>query len=122
MCTGNAFVQDSLFNSNNSREEYFNNWDGYGRTISLESAQSPTGTNYDTVSVAYGWSGNFSTVATSQPCSAAGGGGCTTVHTKSFDPLGRLITSTTTSNETVTHTYNKNDEFVALTPVPTGDR
>jgi YD repeat-containing protein len=109
------------FNSGNSIQNTTVKTDGYGRTTNVQKQQSPTSTQYDTATTAYGWSSNYRTVATSQPCSEASGGSCTTVHTNYYDPLGRLNEEATTSNETLQHTYTQNDDLSVLGPAPTGD-
>jgi YD repeat-containing protein len=43
------------------------------------------------------------------------------VHTSDIDPLGRLYTEVTASNETITNTYSENDLLSALTPAPSGE-
>ncbi len=96
--------------------------DGYGRPINSQTDQSPTGTNFDTLSTSYAWAaGGNREVVTSQPCSVGSGVLCTGNHTYEYDPLGRLYTASTTSNETITHTYSQNDDLAVLTPAPTGE-
>src|SRR5262249_20582761 len=95
--------------------------DAFGRTIRTQVNQSPNATNYDTVSTGYGWSGNYKQVQTSQPCSTTSASDCTLVHTMKYDPLGRLYTSSTTSNETITHTYVAQDDTAVLSPPPSGE-
>lgn len=102
------------FNSGNSINSTTVTTDGFGRPINSQTAQSPSGSNYDTVSATYAWSGNYRQVNTSQPCSVGLSSTCTTVHTTDIDPLGRLYTSSTTSNETLTHTYTQNDDLQCL--------
>jgi RHS repeat-associated protein len=109
------------FNSSNSVHNMTQTTDGYGRRVNAQKQQSPTATQYDTVSTSYGWSSPYRTVATSQPCSAALAGTCPTAHTNYFDPLGRLYQEATTSNETLTHTYTQNDDLIVLGPAPSGD-
>jgi YD repeat-containing protein len=109
------------FNSGNSIQNAINTSDGYGRTINVQSRQSPSATSYDTVSTTFGWSGNYSTIATSQPCSATAGSSCTAVHTNYYDPLGRLYKENTSSNETVQHTYTQNDDLLVVSPAPSGE-
>jgi RHS repeat-associated protein len=106
------------FNSSNSINATTVTTDGWGRPVNSQTKQSPSGSNYDTVSTAYGWSSNYGQVVTSQPCSTTSGSSCTGVHTFDYDPLGRLHTETTTSNETVTNTYSENDLLSVLTPSP----
>ena len=106
------------FNSGNSINETTSNWDSYGRPSSTVTFQSPSGSNYDWVQATYGWSGNYQQKNTSQPCSAGLSGGCSLVHTMLYDPLGRLHSESTTSNETITHTYPQNDDLAVLTSGP----
>ena len=111
----------SSFNSGNSVQNTTTTADGYGRKINVQQQQGPLATTYDTLTTAYGWSTNYRTVATSQPCSATAAGSCTLAHTNYLDPLGRLYKETTTSNETLTNTYTQNDVLSALTPAPSGE-
>jgi RHS repeat-associated protein len=109
------------FNAGNSSQNTTETTDQYGRIVNVQNAQSPSPTNYDTLSTSYGWSTNYRTVATSQLCSTTLGNSCTTVHTSYLDPLGRVDHSTTQLNETLTHTYLQNDDLVVLTPPPSGE-
>lgn len=96
--------------------------DAFGRNSIAQVYQSPTATNFDTVSTAYGWSGNYRQVQYSEPCSVAFNVSCPALsHTILYDPLGRVHTSSTASNETLTHTYNKNNDLAVLSPAPTGE-
>jgi RHS repeat-associated protein len=109
------------FNSGGSVQNTTTTTDSYARTINVQRQQGPSATNYDTTSTGYGWSTNYRTVASSQPCSASAGGACSPVHTNYFDPLGRLREETTTSNETLTQTYPQNDVLSVLNPPPSGE-
>jgi RHS repeat-associated protein len=115
------------FNSGNSAIGAAIYTDGYGRTVALQTPQTPgqgVSGNFDTVSTSYGWSGNSRQVQTSQLCSTAwvgADGSCALVHTYEYDPLTRLLTENTTSNETVTNTYTQNDVLKVLTPAPSGE-
>jgi RHS repeat-associated protein len=110
------------FNSGTSVLNTTATTDAYGREINVQKQQGPSATTYDTVTTAYNWSGNYRTVATSQPCTQNVGGNCTTVHTNQFDPLGRLYASTSGfSYETLTSTYTENDVLSVLTPRPSGE-
>ena len=95
--------------------------DGLGRPIR---SQKTDGASYDTVSTAYafttGTNPQFQT-SFSQPCIAALNADCTKNHFLTTDPLGRSITSSTTSNEIVTNAFNQNDLSVTLSPFPTGE-
>ena len=121
--TGSApdTANSSFAFNTNSIQNTTQTTDVYGRTTNVQTQQSPTATNYDTVSTAYGWSGNYRTVATSEPCSVTSGGTCTTVHTNYLDPLGRLIQHTTTYNEELTHAYTQNDDLSVLLFPPSGE-
>jgi YD repeat-containing protein len=107
------------YNSNNSENETFYDTDGYGRLTSTYTKQGPASTNYDTANQAYSWPNNYRETQTSQPCSTAAGGSCTLVHTFYYDPLGRLHEEKTTSNETINHVYDQNDDATVVTNGPT---
>jgi YD repeat-containing protein len=92
--------------------------DGLGRPIRM---QTTDGASYDTVSSAYAFSGTQFQTSVSQPCIAALNADCTKNHFGVSDPLGRNISSSTTSNETVATAYNQNDVASTLTPIPTGE-
>lgn len=109
------------FNSGNSINSTTLTTDGYGRPIRTQTAQSPTASNYDTTSISYSWNSGYSTLNSSQLCSTTLGAGCTTVHASEFDALRRLYTESTTTNETLTHTYTQNDDLAILTPAPPGE-
>lgn len=100
--------------------------DGYGRIIDAQRYQSPTGSDYDTVSTSFGWNGNYAQVQRSEPCSTTSGAACSSyAHTSEFDALGRLFTESTTNNETVTITYPVGTSATymlsGLGPAPSGE-
>ena len=109
------------FNSGSSTQNVTGTTDGLGRNTNVQTEQSPSATNYDTISQAYSWSSNYRTVAVSQPCTTTLGSSCTTVHTDYLDPLGRLYEETTSNNETITHTYLENDDLTVLGPAPANE-
>jgi len=96
--------------------------DNYGRPILAQSPQSPSSGWFDTVSTAYSWptgaNHNYREMQTSQPCSTGSGGSCPLVHTRLFDPLGRLHSESTTGNETITNTYSSEDVATVVTNGP----
>jgi YD repeat-containing protein len=92
--------------------------DGLGRQTRT---QTTDGASYDTISSAYAFSGTQFQTSVSQPCIAALNADCTKNHFRVSDPLGRNISSSTTSNETVATAYNQNDTASTLTPIPTGE-
>ena len=92
--------------------------DGLGRPIR---SQKTDCSNYDTITTAYGFNGTQFQTSFSQPCIVAINIDCTKNHFLTNDPLGRSITSSTTSNETLTNTYNQNDVSVTLSPFPSGE-
>ena len=69
------------FNSGSSIHSTSATADGYGRRTNMQIQQSPTATDYDTVTTNYNWSTNYRTVSVSQPCSTTSGGTCTIVRT-----------------------------------------
>lgn len=91
---------------------------GLGRPIR---SQTTDGASYDTVSSAYAFSGTQWQISKSQPCIAALNADCTKNHFLTIDSLGRNITSSTTSNETVTTAFNWNDVSSTLSPFPSGE-
>ena len=110
-----------LFNSSQSVVNPVTNVDGYGRVYSKQMETGPNTSTYDTVGISYGWSTNYFTISTSQPCDTTLGGSCPTVHTNEFDPLGRLVSKVTTSNELLTNSYSQNDILTQLAPAPSGE-
>jgi YD repeat-containing protein len=90
-----------------------NTVDGLGRPIRT---QTTDGANYDTVSTSYAFNGTQFQVSNSQPCLVAINTDCTKNHFGTVDPLGRYVSSSTTSNETVTTSYNQNDVSTTLGP------
>jgi RHS repeat-associated protein len=98
-----------------------NTVDGLGRPIR---SQTTDGASYDTVSSAYAFTTGTNPqfqVSTSQPCIATLGADCTKNHFGKVDPLGRPISSSTTSNETGATSYNQNDISFTLSPAPSGE-
>jgi RHS repeat-associated protein len=109
------------FNSNASIQNTTTTTDGYGRTVNVQTQQSPTSTSYDTVSTQYGWFDHYRWVTTSLPCTTTSGGTCGSTHANYFDPLGRLYQGITNSSETVTNTFTQNDELRVLSPAPANE-
>ncbi|MGC2173090.1 MAG: hypothetical protein WA555_16010 [Candidatus Sulfotelmatobacter sp.] len=109
------------FNSNNSLNFVYNDFDGYGRTVNVQKWQGPGAPYYDTVSTTYNFSGVNPTVFTSIPCSASGGSTCSTGATNTYDVLGRLVSSVDAGGGTDTITYSENDVLSVLSPAPSGE-
>jgi len=111
------------FNSSNSINNVTTTLDGYGRPINSQKQQSPTTTNYDTVSTTYNFGGVNPTVNKSTPCTASSGSSCgtSTGVTNAFDMLGRLVTSVDGGGGTDTITYTQNDVLNVLGPAPSGE-
>jgi YD repeat-containing protein len=92
--------------------------DGLSRLIRSQTTDS---TSYDTVSSAYAFNGTQWRISTSQPCITTVGSDCTKSHFSDIDPLGRTFSTSTTSNETITHNFTQNDVQDELGPVPSGE-
>jgi RHS repeat-associated protein len=101
--------------------------DALGRPIRT---QKTDGSSYDTISTAYGFTANNNTqfqTSASQPCIVALNADCTKNHFGVIDPLGRTITTSTTSNETATTVYYADathsvfDVQTTLSPAPSGE-
>jgi YD repeat-containing protein len=100
---------------------------GFGR---VNRVQTTDGASYDTTSTSYAFNANSNTqfqISTSQPCIAAVNADCTKNHFATLDPLGRVISSSTTSNETLATVYYGDathsvfDVQTTLNPAPAGE-
>lgn len=114
------------FNSGSSINQVWYDWDGYGRPVNTQKAQSPGGTNYDTVSTLYTWSASppgYKGVTVSLPCSTGSGSSCSysTATVTKIDPLGRVYTTKDGGSGLVTNTYSQNDVLSKLSPAPSGE-
>jgi RHS repeat-associated protein len=101
-----------------------NEWrttDGYGRPVLFQKAQSSGGSNYDTVSTSYNFSGVNPTVFTSIPCSAASTASCPKGSTTTLDMFGRPLTIVDGGGGTDTISYSQNDVLTTLSPAPSGE-
>ena len=119
---------ESSFSFGSSVDDTITTIDGLGRPIRSQHRQGPSASNYDTVSMTYGFSGNYATTTSSVPCSKTLGIDCTTgITTVKADPLGRMFTTTdrATVPGVVTKTYapggNYVDILTTLSPNPTGE-
>jgi RHS repeat-associated protein len=127
----NAYYSNSKevnfsFNGGSSINQVWYDWDGYGRPVSTQTAQSPGGTNYDTMSTLYTWSGSppgYKGVTVSLPCSTSSGGVCSfsTATVSKIDPLGRVYTTKDGGSGLLTNTYSQNDVLSVLSPAPSGE-
>ena len=125
--TANTSSSLTTFNSGNSITGHIYTVDGYGRLIRTQTPQSPTGSNYDTVSSAYSFGSGSVRSSNATPCSTTLGSDCSPLnYAVTTDNLGR-VTNTThgTGTETTTHVFqfsgNDDMEVVTLTPAPTGE-
>ena len=110
------------FNSGNSIQNVTQTTDGYGRPLNTQTQQSPTATQYDTVSYGYVWAfTGEQNVDYSEPCSTTLGSLCSEQHVIRYDALGRLDYETTANNEYVPITYSQNDKLRVLNPAPAGE-
>ena len=103
----------------------YTEFDGYGRVIRTQKQQSPTGSDYDTVSYTYSQStvsGQGATRTASVPCSTTTNVGCTAgLTTTQFDYMGRPLTITDGGGGVRTFTYSENDVELTLSPAPSGE-
>jgi RHS repeat-associated protein len=95
--------------------------DSLGRAQLSQVRQSPSSSTFDTIETDYDGLGRIS--KTSLPF--AGNAGQTNSSaagtTKTYDPLNRTIELMDSGGRTVGFTYNQNDAYVSITPVPTGE-
>jgi YD repeat-containing protein len=89
--------------------------------VNVQTQQSPTSSNYDTVSTQYGWYDNNRWVTTSLPCTEPSGGTCGSNNANYFDPLGRLYQEIDNGNGSVKNTFTQNDALSVLGPAPAGE-
>jgi RHS repeat-associated protein len=114
------------FNSGSSVNNTTVTLDGYGRTVKTQTQQGPGSSNYDTVSVAYGFSGggppNQAYISTNVPCTAALNSTCTVTDQIFYDMLGRVgWTSIPATGEYVQTQYPLQDVLQTLAPAPSGE-
>jgi hypothetical protein len=118
----NTVTNSFTFNSGNSIEKTILTTDSYGRKINSQKAQSPGGANYDTASIAYGWSGNYRQLKTTLPCLQTLGNQCSFTSPNPtislLDPLGRPYSVTDGDGGVVTTTFTQNDVLTVLSPAP----
>jgi hypothetical protein len=113
---------DMTFNGSNSIDDTTLQLDSLGRTLSIQHKQSPTSSNYDTVSFGYDSTGRVN--STNQACTTTVGGTCTTAAVSyTYDGMNRLKTKTvnTSTNGVLTYTYQNGDVTATLSPAPTGE-
>ncbi|MGB6476516.1 MAG: hypothetical protein WBF04_20890 [Candidatus Sulfotelmatobacter sp.] len=120
--TGSTFS----FNSGSSVNNTTVTNDALGRTVSVQTRQGPSSSNYDTVSTTYSWSSPYFTTTGSIPCTQTVGNPCTTgLTTTTFDVLNRPITVVDGGGGTDTFTYYTSgtnpDVLSVLSPHPTLD-
>jgi RHS repeat-associated protein len=107
---GQTAVEAALsFNSGNSVSDFRNTVDGFGRSILGQRLQGPGATNYDTTETDYNSLGQphrstmpFSATAGTTNSSAPG-------VLKTYDAMGRVLTSTDADGGTVSYSYINND-------------
>jgi RHS repeat-associated protein len=115
------YTESALSFGTSSVDNEWRTTDGYGRPILFQKAQSSGGSNYDTVSTAYNFSGVNPTVFTSIPCSAASAATCPNGVTTTLDMFGRPLTIVDGGGGTDTISYSQNDVLTTLSPYPSGE-
>jgi hypothetical protein len=116
------FSRDAIFNSNNSISNATTTLNSLGQTISLQNRQSPSSTNYDTISFTYDSSGHET--GTSTPCTTTIGAICPTPAVAyTYDGANRPLTVTTktSTNGVLTYSHPHGDVSIVLSPAPTGE-
>ncbi|MGH9482442.1 MAG: hypothetical protein ACRD1L_10180, partial [Terriglobales bacterium] len=121
--TGATRVELAMtFNGGNSTGDTLVTLDGLGRAVTAQRKQSPTASNYDTVSTFYDALDRPARVT--MPCVTAVGLNCAdaapeTVTT--YDALSRPLSVSDGGGGTVSYTYNQNDTLIAAGPAPSGE-
>ena len=108
------------FNSGNSAQNVTQTTDGYGRLINTQKQQSPSSSNYDTVSTTYSSNGIPTNVYSYLPCTTTLGSTCSggVVGSSFYDMLGRLISVQDTGGGVDAITYAQNDVHSSAGPAP----
>ena len=111
------------FNSSNSIQNLTAAFDGYGRLINAQRQQSPSASNYDTVSTTYNFAGVNPAMYQSVACSTTADSSCSayTGITNTYDMLGHLLTSVDGGGGTMTNTYTQNDVLSVVSPAPANE-
>jgi RHS repeat-associated protein len=110
-------AQSLLFNGNQSIAHTGLGYDGLGRLIVTNHAQTPSQTAWDQVTQSYDSNGR--PWKTSAPCVTTGPWTCpTTGQTTTYDALNRPIQVTDAGGGTTTYTYTQNDVLVTVGPAP----
>jgi YD repeat-containing protein len=103
-----------------SIDAHYSYGDGLGRKVNDQIQQSPSSSNFDTISYTYDSNGRLKTK--SLPCVASYAGTCPTVATTmSYDTLNRPVTVTDAGGGTVSYSYTANDVLVTRGPAPAGE-
>jgi hypothetical protein len=122
--TGVAPTQASTsftFNGGNSINSVTETTDAFGRGVNTQTAQSPTGTSFDTLSTAHNWFGNYQEEDVSEPCSTTAGASCTFTHQVTYDALGRVHNSVTSGGAITLYAYSGANVTIQVTPKPAGE-
>jgi RHS repeat-associated protein len=113
-------AQSLLFNSNQSIAHTGVGFDGLGRLIFTDHAQSPSQTAWNAVQQSYDSNGRA--WKTSAPCVTTGSWTCpTTGQTTTYDALNRISQVTDAGGGTTTYTYPQNDVLITVGPAPSGE-
>jgi RHS repeat-associated protein len=96
--------------------------DGLSRPIIGQHQQSPTSSDYDTISSSYAFSGPNRRVSVSSPCTQTSDNPCgSNFSTSTINPIGLPISSADPVGGTLTYAYNQNDASVTVGPAPSGE-
>jgi RHS repeat-associated protein len=96
--------------------------DNVGRPSISQTKQSPSSSNYDTVSTTYGWNGTNFQTQTGVPCFQTLDQPCPTVAlTALTNPAVGSVSSSDANGGTTTNAYNTNDISVTTGPAPSGE-
>jgi RHS repeat-associated protein len=109
-------------NSGSSATDRLTTTDGFGRAIVSQTRQTPTSSNFDTISTSYDLNGRVASV--SIPCVKTAGLPCPTTPatTTTYDGLSRPKLVTDAGGGTTAYNYTANDVSVTIGPAPTSKR
>jgi YD repeat-containing protein len=117
------FSTDMVFNGGASISDNTVTTNTLGQKLSVQRRQSPSSSNYDTISFTYDTTGHMASTSTS--CTTTIGGTCPT-HAVDYIYDGNnryktITTKTTPTNGVATFTYPAGDVKAVLSPAPTGE-
>lgn len=120
--TNQTKVESALtFNASASTVDSLVTLDSLGRIHVSQTKQSPSSSNYDSVETDYDSLGRVSRNTLPYSQSAGQTNSTAPAIMKTYDALGRILTTSDAGGGQTTYSYNQNDVLIAIGPAPTGE-